>query len=213
MGYAFGAAAWSLHPSATLWGIFSELLGRVGSSECQDEPQELVWAPHLQNCQDFWEHFWSHFGAREDAFSSSSRVRFQGRRRLALWSSSEPSRNSRRCSGAGKYRGEVDVTPFDIDAVTGASKLSFGLRWESLRELFCLLGGINSWVLNKVAWRRHRHRPQDLQVTIVAPDRDPQIYIYIYIYILESRARLDSFQILSPANTMRTFARTPMTMT
>jgi len=31
-------------PSATLWGIFSELLGRVGSSECQDELQELVWA-------------------------------------------------------------------------------------------------------------------------------------------------------------------------
>ena len=47
--------------------------------------------------------------------------------------------------------GEVDVAHFDIDAVTGASKLSFGLRWESLRELFCLLGGINSWVLKKEA--------------------------------------------------------------
>ena len=62
--------------------------------------------------------------------------------------------------------GEVDVAHFDIDTVTGASKLSFGLRWESLRELFCLLGGINSWVLKKEARCPHRHRPLNLQVTI-----------------------------------------------
>ena len=134
-------------PAVTLWAIFSEHLGRLGTSECQDDPKGLQKAPHLQNCQDFWTHFWSHVGAQYYAFSTSSRVCFQGSLPKAFWSSSGPYRNSQWCSGAGNYRGELDVTHFDIDAVTGASKLSFGLRWGSLWELFWLLGDINSRVL------------------------------------------------------------------
>ena len=116
-------------------GMLVELWGLKWTSDPQGGPKGAQWNPHLQFCQDFWAPFGFHFGD-QDGFSASSCDCFQGSVQKAFWTSSGHMLNCRRCSGACKNAGELDVAHFGIDAVTGAPKVSFRLRWGAFWRSF-----------------------------------------------------------------------------
>ena len=83
-----------------LLGSLFELEGVNGASRPERGPKLPLKEGHLHNCQFILSHFGIQFGTKNCAFSTSSRVRFQGSLWKAFWTSAGTIRSSRRCSGA-----------------------------------------------------------------------------------------------------------------